>query len=580
AVSGAVTAGLTALASQAAVALINNQGDVGKTLHDLGSSASVKSLLTAIVTGGVLGGLNMNPTGLPTAGAGSQEFLTQLGQNLQAGAARALIDTAINGGSLEDSLKSGLKAAILDTVAAQAANAIGGLSMGDDAVLDGFTNKVAHAIAGCAVGAVRADNAGGCGAGALGAAVGEMAAEAYGRQIDTTQFAAMLGGIAVAIAGGDATQINLASQAGANAAANNYLNHTEAARLAPAASACNKGNLDQCRVATNLIATSDARDDALVSACLAPQSQACSSAIADFKIAQASYAGFPALNGTAAFRFVNATLSWVPVGSMPDTTPGEVFHGCGGPTNVCVVTSERDPQGNYIFRPASPLEAAAESGAITAITRDAIIRGAIDYGLDAIAIAAAARLGSTTVTASDVAGLRIVNGEVLNSRGTVIGRQDAATGLFVPATPPAGTPPGANIGSQSRLNELTTLFDKQNVTSEISLYGRTYTATVESNRTGTTKVFNTTNLSDAQLEAQAKAYVNDLTGGAALNPVAGNPPNVWLARLADGTTVNLRSVSSSVIGATGREARWTIDVKDNPQLAGVIARDRVEIKFK
>ncbi|MEJ8827507.1 DUF637 domain-containing protein, partial [Variovorax humicola] len=158
---------------------------------------------------------------------GAQEFLTQLGQNLQAGAARALIDTAINGGSLEDSLKNGLKAAILDTVAAQAANAIGGLSMGDDAVLDGFTNKVAHAIAGCAVGAMRADNAGGCGAGALGAAVGEMAAEAYGRQIDTTQFAAMLGGIAVAIAGGDATQINLASQAGANAAANNYLSHSQ-----------------------------------------------------------------------------------------------------------------------------------------------------------------------------------------------------------------------------------------------------------------------------------------------------------------------------------------------------------------
>ena len=229
AVSGAVTAGLTALASQAAVSLINNQGDVGKTLHDLGSSDSVKSLLTAIVTGGVLGGLNMNPTGLPTTGAGSQEFLTQLGQNLQAGAARALINTAINGGSLEDSLKSGLKGAILDTVAAQAANAIGGLSMGDDAVLDGFTNKVAHAIAGCAVGAVRADNAGGCGAGALGAAVGEMAAEAYGRQIDTTQFAAMLGGIAVAIAGGDASQINLASQAAANAAANNYLSHDEAA---------------------------------------------------------------------------------------------------------------------------------------------------------------------------------------------------------------------------------------------------------------------------------------------------------------------------------------------------------------
>jgi filamentous hemagglutinin len=227
-ISGAVTAGVTALASQATVALINNQGDIGGALRDLGSSASVKNLLTAIVTGGVLGGLNLNPTGLPTAGGGSQEFFAQLGQNLQAGAARAVIGTAINGGSFEENLRDGLKNAILDTVAAQVANQIGDLTKKN--VLDDFTNKVAHAVAGCMVGAVRADNAGGCGAGALGAAIGELAAEAYGRQGDTTQFAAMIAGLAVAITGGDAAQINLGSQAGANAASNNFLKHDEAAR--------------------------------------------------------------------------------------------------------------------------------------------------------------------------------------------------------------------------------------------------------------------------------------------------------------------------------------------------------------
>ncbi|MBB3179963.1 filamentous hemagglutinin N-terminal domain-containing protein [Variovorax sp. Sphag1AA] len=131
---------------------------------------------------------------------------------------KAVISTAINGGSLEEALKEGLKGALVDTVAAQGANAIGDMN------LDEFTNKIAHAIAGCAVGAARTD--GSCAAGALGAAVGEMAAEAYGRQIDTVQFAAMMSAIAAAIAGGDATQINLASQAGANAAANNYLSHS------------------------------------------------------------------------------------------------------------------------------------------------------------------------------------------------------------------------------------------------------------------------------------------------------------------------------------------------------------------
>lgn len=223
-VSGAVTAGLTALASQTAVALINNQGDIGKALRDLGSSANVKSLLTAIVTGGVLGGLDLNPTGLPTAGAGSQEFFTQLGQNLKAGAARALIGTAINGGSLEDSLKNGLKNAILDTVAAQGAAEIGKqFPVGD------FSNYVAHAIAGCAVGAARASN--GCSSGALGAVVGEAGAIAYndGRNVlteglrpDTVAFAAMLGGLAEAVAGGDARQIGIGSHAAGTASANNF----------------------------------------------------------------------------------------------------------------------------------------------------------------------------------------------------------------------------------------------------------------------------------------------------------------------------------------------------------------------
>jgi filamentous hemagglutinin len=267
-VGGAVTAGISALAAQASVSLINNQGDIGRTLHDLGSSASVKNLLTAIATGGVLGGLNLNPTGLPTAGGGSQEFFTQLGQNLQAGAARAVIGTAISGGSFEQNLKDGLKAAVLDTIAAQAANEIGDWTKKE--TLNDFTNKVAHAIAGCMVGAVRADNAGGCGAGALGAAIGEFAAEAYGRQVDTVQFASMMSAIAVAITGGDAAQINLGAQAGSNAAANNYLNHDQWEKYAKERHAC---TTDECvkevdrnyaqisRTQDNLLATCDVRGD-------------------------------------------------------------------------------------------------------------------------------------------------------------------------------------------------------------------------------------------------------------------------------------------------------------------------------
>ena len=280
--------GVSALASKAAVANINNKGDIGGALNDLGSSANVHSLLTAIATGGVLGGLSLNPTGLPTEGSGAQKFMNQLGQNLQAGAARAVIGTAINGGSLEDSLKNNLKTALLDTMAAQSANAIGDITAGDG-TLDEFTNKVAHAIAGCAVGAARTDTSGGCGAGAIGAAIGEMAAEAYGKKSDTTQFAAMVAGIAAATTGASAEEVNLAGQAGGNAAANNYLNHirpsmlrlSEKEQYDAAAASCATGDKAACATRTELAILSERRDQQLAQSCAGSSLDLCNSLAKD-----------------------------------------------------------------------------------------------------------------------------------------------------------------------------------------------------------------------------------------------------------------------------------------------------------
>ena len=245
-IQGAVAAGLTALSSQTAVSLINNKGNLKKTFKDLGSKDSVKSLVTAIVTGGVLGGLNLNPTGLPTESGGAQTFLKQLGQNVKAGAARALVDTAINGGSLEDRLKDGLIASFLDTAAAQGAYEIGDLSVGSEPLFNTFTNKVAHLIAGCAAGAARTGNSEGCAAGGLGAVVGESAAEIYGNSADTVQFAAMFATLAAGIAGLDADQVQLAGNAGANAAANNYLSHAEQIARDKARDACYSGDDAAC----------------------------------------------------------------------------------------------------------------------------------------------------------------------------------------------------------------------------------------------------------------------------------------------------------------------------------------------
>jgi hypothetical protein len=229
--AGAMQAGITTLVGQATISAFNNGGNLAKVFDELGSSQSVKNLLTAMVTGGVLQGLDINPvTGQATENGGRQLFVDQLAQNVKGGVATALIRTAINGGSLEDALKDSLKSAFLNTIAAQTANEIGDL--------DGFMNKLAHAIAGCAVGAASAGNGGGCASGAIGAVIGELTAEAMGRRDDTVAVAALMAGLAAAVAGGDASQVNLAAGAGGNAAANNYLNHDQWAKFADDIASC------------------------------------------------------------------------------------------------------------------------------------------------------------------------------------------------------------------------------------------------------------------------------------------------------------------------------------------------------
>lgn len=52
--SAAVAAGLTTLASEASVSLINNKGDLGKTLNDMGKSENVRNVIAAMITAVVI----------------------------------------------------------------------------------------------------------------------------------------------------------------------------------------------------------------------------------------------------------------------------------------------------------------------------------------------------------------------------------------------------------------------------------------------------------------------------------------------------------------------------------------------
>ncbi|HHW4676123.1 MAG TPA: hypothetical protein ACQGQN_02085, partial [Xylella fastidiosa subsp. fastidiosa] len=79
--------------------------------------------------------------------------------------------------------------------------------------------------------------------------------------------------------------------------------------------------------------------------------------------------------------------------------------------------------------------------------------------------------------------------------------------------------------------------------------------------------------SQALTDAQIKDYAQQLTGGVPLKEVK---PGVYMAKLSDGTSVRLRSASSS---NEVTKARWTIDIQNNPSLREM-TKETVELKFR
>jgi hypothetical protein len=118
--------------------------------------------------------------------------------------------------------------------------------------------------------------------------------------------------------------------------------------------------------------------------------------------------------------------------------------------------------------------------------------------------------------------------------------------------------------------ELVTLFDKTNPKNSIALGGKEYNALPSSNPAGTTKIFDTSASSAAALEKDVFDYASRLTGNAELVQKA---PGVWAATLADGTAVNVRNVSKSEV------SRWTIDLVGNTA-RNLASKTKVEIKFQ
>ena len=216
-------AAFTALASQASISLINNKGDINKTLKELGKSHTVKNLVVAATTAGVADKLGTSAL----ANVSDTHWVNNMTVNLAEAGSVALINTAVNGGSLKDSLEAEILAALVNTAHGEAASKIKQLDQ------HSIAHKIAHAVAGCA--AAAAANKGKCQDGAIGAAVGEIVGEALVKNTDfsgmtaseiektkakITAYAKLAAGTVAGVAGGN---VDVAANAAETSVKNNAL---------------------------------------------------------------------------------------------------------------------------------------------------------------------------------------------------------------------------------------------------------------------------------------------------------------------------------------------------------------------
>ncbi|WP_174519470.1 DUF637 domain-containing protein, partial [Faucicola atlantae] len=151
--------------------LVNNKGDINKTLKQLASSQTVRAALSSALTAGAL--QYVNTSVMPGV---FENLEISDAKNLQGrlvsgafeGTTSALVDTAINGGSLEDNLKNALLMSEVNAAHGFAASEVA-YRFNEDIV-----RITVQASIGClAAEARKAD----CESGAIGVAIGELVAQ-------------------------------------------------------------------------------------------------------------------------------------------------------------------------------------------------------------------------------------------------------------------------------------------------------------------------------------------------------------------------------------------------------------------
>ncbi|EWG13622.1 DUF769 domain-containing protein [Xylella fastidiosa subsp. morus] len=140
-------------------------------------------------------------------------------------------------------------------------------------------------------------------------------------------------------------------------------------------------------------------------------------------------------------------------------------------------------------------------------------------------------------------------------------------------------PPGQIIAlqRQKRLDDVKSVVGRRSPKNELVVDGIKfeyvpYDPLVKgvSNKAGNVRVFKSEALTDKQI----MNYAQQLAGDVPLKETS--KKGVYLAQLSDGSSVRLRSFSSS---DQVTKARWTIDIEKNPTLMEII-KETVELKFR
>lgn len=256
-VNGAAYSGMTALTSQAAVALVDNKGNLSKTFQAMSSSDSVKSLVTSMVIGGALAGFDevmqfskaangttvIDPAKakLPMLSNGDWSKVAQrvAGQSVISSS----IGTAINGGSFKDNFTTALLSNIGSQINAEGAKFIGDKGEVLGLPIDDPRRVISHAVIAGVAAEIGGGNAKGAAAGALAA---ELAAISLGntfvdpalREIQITSTGRIIGALAGAAITGKASGVNSGASAAESVLLYNFLMHEEPKILAEKYAAC------------------------------------------------------------------------------------------------------------------------------------------------------------------------------------------------------------------------------------------------------------------------------------------------------------------------------------------------------